>query len=52
MVLVVPHDPAWAPAFERIRARLLEGFAGPPFSEVAHIDLLLGRRNARQRLAG
>jgi formaldehyde-activating enzyme len=22
-----------------------EGFAGPPFSEVAHIDLLLGKRN-------
>jgi formaldehyde-activating enzyme len=22
-----------------------EGFAGPPFSEVAHIDLLLGRKN-------
>jgi formaldehyde-activating enzyme len=22
-----------------------EGFAGPPFSELAHIDLLLGRRN-------
>lgn len=30
MVRVVPHDPTWTAAFERIRARILEGFAGPP----------------------
>jgi len=28
-----------------------EGFAGPPFSEVAHIDLLLGRKNGPVGLA-
>ncbi|HFD38927.1 MAG TPA: hypothetical protein ENJ31_03635, partial [Anaerolineae bacterium] len=30
------------PAFEDLTLCVGEGFAGPPFSEVAHIDLLLG----------
>jgi len=38
--------PADLPArFEDLTLCVGEGFAGPPFSEVAHIDLLLGRRN-------
>ncbi len=32
-----------APRFEDLTLCVGEGFAGPPFSEVAHIDLLLGR---------
>jgi 4-hydroxy-tetrahydrodipicolinate synthase len=31
------------PRFEDLTLCVGEGFAGPPFSEVAHIDLLLGR---------
>jgi 4-hydroxy-tetrahydrodipicolinate synthase len=32
------------PHFEDLTLCVGEGFAGPPFSEVAHIDLLLGRK--------
>jgi 4-hydroxy-tetrahydrodipicolinate synthase len=32
------------PRFEDLTLCVGEGFAGPPFSEVAHIDLLLGRK--------
>ncbi len=38
--------PADLPAhFEDLTLCVGEGFAGPPFSEVAHIDLLLGRKD-------
>ncbi len=33
------------PQFENLTLCVGEGFAGPPFSEIAHIDLLLGWRN-------
>jgi 4-hydroxy-tetrahydrodipicolinate synthase len=33
------------PELEDLTLCVGEGFAGPPFSEVAHIDLLLGRRD-------
>jgi 5,6,7,8-tetrahydromethanopterin hydro-lyase len=43
----VPYAlPADLPArFEDLTLCVGEGFAGPPFSEVAHVDLLLGRKN-------
>jgi 4-hydroxy-tetrahydrodipicolinate synthase len=34
-----------APRFDHLTLCVGEGFAGPPFSEVAHIDLLLGTRD-------
>lgn len=38
--------PADIPAdFEDLTMCVGEGFAGPPFSEIAHIDLLLGRKD-------
>jgi 4-hydroxy-tetrahydrodipicolinate synthase len=33
------------PKFEDLTLCVGEGFAGPPFSEVAHIDLLLGKKD-------
>jgi 4-hydroxy-tetrahydrodipicolinate synthase len=33
------------PRFEDLTLCVGEGFAGPPFSEIAHIDLLLGRKD-------
>ena len=33
------------PRFEELTLCVGEGFAGPPFSEIAHIDLLLGKRD-------
>ena len=38
----MPCRPICRPAFEDLTLCVGEGFAGPPFSEVAHIDLLLG----------
>ena len=34
-----------APALQDLTLCVGEGFAGPPFSELAHIDLLLGRKD-------
>jgi formaldehyde-activating enzyme len=34
-----------APELQELTLCVGEGFAGPPFSEVAHIDLLLGRKD-------
>jgi 4-hydroxy-tetrahydrodipicolinate synthase len=33
------------PRFEDLTLCVGEGFAGPPFSEIAHVDLLLGRKD-------
>ncbi|MFZ5918856.1 MAG: formaldehyde-activating enzyme [Chloroflexota bacterium] len=37
--------PATPPGIGDLTLRVGEGFAGPPFSEIAHIDLLLGRKD-------
>jgi len=37
--------PATPPVIGELTLRVGEGFAGPPFSEIAHIDLLLGLKD-------
>lgn len=39
-----PFSPATPPTITDFSLRVGEGFAGPPFFELAHVDLLLGER--------
>jgi 4-hydroxy-tetrahydrodipicolinate synthase len=42
---VVPAVPETPPVVSDWTLRVGEGFAGPPMQEIAHVDLLLGRKN-------
>lgn len=41
----VPATPDTPPTVSGWTLRVGEGFAGPPFQEIAHVDLLIGRRD-------